>query len=475
MKKLLWTVIPILLLSLLIGCDKQPQTPPTTEPAVTQPAPTVTTAPTTEPGPDPAEVSLNSLRQSLVGTPQKFAVAYLGTLEQETQDLTAFIRQNVPQLCEDLPFLTAFGPEDTAGTKGELYCIVPAEGSTVVLSRILRDEYGWITGSEDFLTRDTDAPFLLLCNAEENPDTELRFACADGSTFVWQARRNHFGFVALPYDEEEYLPLIRDFSGYADTLEAEYRSLVGNGWFIPSEQDLLGTSWYFDAWVDIENLYIEQEILFEEDTVFIRWYDDLYEDYSIFTAIPWSLEVSEDAATLTLEFDDFGWERTYNILLHDSGEGFFIMENVAGGNYIREDEALSRYMIWSDLAEAPDPMEMVGTWQRAYFEVEGYREDSAPGDATLVIEGVSEDALFISYTDKAFPQNNYQDKGTLIELREMYDGCGNGLWVADVLYSAEDGTSFTVTLLSDGLLLLQNYWTMDGAPMVSYEWYERIG
>ena len=85
MKKLLWTVIPILLLSLLIGCDKQPQTPPTTEPAVTQPAPTVTTAPTTEPGPDPAEVSLNSLRQSLVGTPQKFAAAYLGTLEQETQ------------------------------------------------------------------------------------------------------------------------------------------------------------------------------------------------------------------------------------------------------------------------------------------------------------------------------------------------------------------------------------------------------
>ena len=63
----------------------------------------------------------------------------------------------------------------------------------------------------------------------------------------------------------------------------------------------------------------------------------------------------------------------------------------------------------------------------------------------------------------------------LVELREMYDGCGNGLWVADVLHSAEDGTSYTVTLLSDGLLLLQNYWIMDGAPMVSYEWFERIG
>jgi hypothetical protein len=30
-------------------------------------------------------------------------------------------------------------------------------------------------------------------------------------------------------------------------------------------------------------------------------------------------------------------------------------------------------------------------------------------------------------------------------------------------------------LLEDGTLLLQNYWIMDEAPMVSYEWFRRVG
>jgi hypothetical protein len=57
----------------------------------------------------------------------------------------------------------------------------------------------------------------------------------------------------------------------------------------------------------------------------------------------------------------------------------------------------------------------------------------------------------------------------------MFDGCGNSRWVADVQHQGNDETTWTVTLLSDGQLLLQTFWIMDGTPMVSYEWFARIG
>lgn len=472
MKRILFMVLAIALL-LSAGCDRQPPAP-STEPAGTRPSSTPTeTTVQKETEPDLAAASLVSLRQALVETPQQFAVAYLGFLEAENADPVAFIRENVPSLCADLPFLTAFGPEDVVGSRGEIYCVVPAEGTQVHLSHILRDEYGWISGAEPFLDRD-DRPFLLLCNDDSTPDTVLEITCSDGSALSWQVMPDHLGFVNLPCDDR-LQPLAMDFSAYEALLEREYRTLSESTWYAPAAQELQGTSWRWETWVDAMSMYLDQEIFFEETTAFVRWYDNNEEAYQVCQNVPWSLESAGDAAVLTLDFGGFAGERSYNVLLHDSGEVFFIMANVFAGEPIAHSEALRCYMNWSDLCEAPDPMEMVGTWQRAYFEVEGYREESAPGDATLVVEGASEDALYISYAEKAFPKNNYQNSPMLIELREMYDGCGNSLWVADVLYTAEDGTSYTVTLLSNGLLLLQNYWIMDGAPMVSYEWFERIG
>ena len=38
-----------------------------------------------------------------------------------------------------------------------------------------------------------------------------------------------------------------------------------------------------------------------------------------------------------------------------------------------------------------------------------------------------------------------------------------------------DEARYALTLLEDGTLLLQTYWEMDGIPMVSTGWYERIG
>jgi hypothetical protein len=106
--------------------------------------------------------------------------------------------------------------------------------------------------------------------------------------------------------------------------------------------------------------------------------------------------------------------------------------------------------------------------------VEGYREESQPGAVLVEIKGTDPDSLTISYREKESPGGDYTDKGLSVEQRVMYQGCGNSRWVAEVMHVGQFDTYYTVTLLTDGRLLLQNYWIMDGAPTVSYEWFARV-
>ncbi len=121
----------------------------------------------------------------------------------------------------------------------------------------------------------------------------------------------------------------------------------------------------------------------------------------------------------------------------------------------------------------PEPLAMVGKWERTKVMVEGEEIDSEPGICTLSIKGDSEDSLIITYTDKEFPDNNYKNKPMNIDSREMYYNCGNDCWVADVDYVGRFDTTFAITLTEDNILILQNYFLLDGAPSVSYEFFER--
>lgn len=114
-----------------------------------------------------------------------------------------------------------------------------------------------------------------------------------------------------------------------------------------------------------------------------------------------------------------------------------------------------------------DPMDLVGQWERTLIEVEGYLEDNT--DAVITIAGDSPDALTISFQDLMFPDESFSDKALVMDLREMFVDCGNDQWVMDVDYIGPYDTEYTVTLLEDGRLLKQNYFLIDGAPMVSYE------
>jgi hypothetical protein len=58
--------------------------------------------------------------------------------------------------------------------------------------------------------------------------------------------------------------------------------------------------------------------------------------------------------------------------------------------------------------------------------------------------------------------------------REMYFGCGNHAWVADLDYVGPYDTTYTVTLSAEDILIKQNYFLIDGAPTVSYEYFCRV-
>ena len=119
-----------------------------------------------------------------------------------------------------------------------------------------------------------------------------------------------------------------------------------------------------------------------------------------------------------------------------------------------------------------DPMEVVGTWEFSYSEVEGYITQD--GSSTIIISGDSVENLTITFRDHDYPDEDFTDKALILDMRPMYYGCGNENWVLDVDYVGQIGdTTYAITLLEDGTLVKQNMFTIDGMPMVSYQWFVR--
>lgn len=123
---------------------------------------------------------------------------------------------------------------------------------------------------------------------------------------------------------------------------------------------------------------------------------------------------------------------------------------------------------------APDYTKLAGTWELAWTEVEGYEDDSQAGTCKVEITADSNDFLQISYSDSISPEWNYKGRELIVSPGEMYEGCGNDQWIAAVEETSADKISYTLTLLDDDTLLMQNSWEMEGMPMVSYSCYERI-
>ena len=121
-----------------------------------------------------------------------------------------------------------------------------------------------------------------------------------------------------------------------------------------------------------------------------------------------------------------------------------------------------------------DSSELAGTWELAWTEVEGDRNEAEPGVCTITITPDEAGTFRFTYASRDFPEENVRDRELLVVPGELYPGCGNDQWIGEVTEESEDMVSYALTLLEDGTLLLQTGWEMDGMPWVSYGCYQRI-
>jgi hypothetical protein len=135
-------------------------------------------------------------------------------------------------------------------------------------------------------------------------------------------------------------------------------------------------------------------------------------------------------------------------------------------------EPLYRYL---GAPEPPEPVEMLGDWEMAWTEVEGDRQEAEPGTCTIEILMSASSGMLMSYTSRELPHHNFENELLTFDERELHYGCGNDAWVADLDYVGPWNTTYAFTLTAEDILIKQNYYLLDGAPTVSYEYFRRAG
>ncbi len=466
---------------LTAGCTAVPAEPTeTTQPTISATEPIQTTLAATEPAKttaptqpvDPVADSLADLRQQMEENDCVFAAAYFKyNYVESNAELFAYLEETAPMLCQDMPFLLSIPEENiVGGLYGYVYCIVPRDpDAAVTVTRTIADED---ESSEEIYSSDSGDPILLFYNDDYTSlDTQVTITGADYEA-VWSPVLDSADFVKQLYNENEDA-VIWDFTPYAELLADSYFDMMEWGYSIPETRDLLDTVWGWESDLD-DGRYVSYLIAFDEGTAYVRWNDGIDEADHEYPNAPWKLTYEEGFAVLTIDFGNFEGELRFNVLKDDEGNCLYITADASCGYVDPRVGFLSRYMDARSL-DAPDPMDMVGTWERFQWETEGYLEKDTSGACTIVIKGETEDALTISFTDGENRRDfNYQNKPLDVRQGVIYNGCGNSLWLAKVDHVGPWDTTYTVTLLEDGTLLLQNYWIMDEAPMVSYEWFRRV-
>lgn len=475
--KLQYRLVAVLLCGILLlmtGCGKPAKLPeaPTAPVAV---HPTDTTEATDAEESEAQDASLVSLRQAMVETPQLFAVAYLGYPESIDPDVQAdpfaIMQENAPRLCDDLPFLTGIPRERIVGETGELYCIVPLdESATVAVSTGYWDEENQQYIYDNILySSDSGDPILLFCNgAGWEPDTQLYISGPSGEVF-WYPQTDDTG-CAMPLHNESGEALFFDFSSYHEMLTAKHRQLKNAQWVTPTAEMLCGSAWQWEGFLK-DGREVSYRLRFQEETLSVIWNDGFDETDHEYLYAPWEMTYEEDFAVLSIDFGEFAGVLRYNLLFSEEFGHLYVAMDAAQEDMPIGGEPL--YRILSRPA-APEPVEMVGTWELAWTEVEGDRNEAEPGACTIEIRSAASAGLLMSYASRDFPDNNFQNELLTIDVREMYYGCGNHAWVADLDYVGPWDTTYAITLTADGILIKQNYFLLDGAPTVSYEFFRRV-
>lgn len=464
----------MLLMTAGCGGDVDP-----TQPSTAQSDPMVTTQPeesvekpdsvTTVPA--ETEDGLDELRQEMAAAGCGFAAAWFGNAMQEPVDPFAQMQQSAPVLCEKLPFLLDIPKENVVGTVGDLYCIVPAE--QVASVRIYMD--AWDDAGNEHTTvlyeSDTSEPVLLFRDSSDwDSVTYVTITNADGTSFTWYPRCDAMGCLDNLLNEADQ-PVIHDFSAYAEVLRAEYFEIMAEGWLSPTKWDLIGTAWYCFEYTD-DNREVSYELTFDEDTLSIVWNDGFDAEDHVYPDATWDIEYVDGITVLTVDFREFAGILKYNLLLEPKSDYLHTTVDMSDGAVAPGMERFERVLKrWR--TDSSDLSQLIGTWELACTEVEGYRDYDRAGMATITITGDPEDTMYISYEDKEYPSDCFTQRKLDIKPGEIYSGCGNDEWNAAVDHRSPNGTTYRVTVLDDGTLMIQRFWYQDGSPAVGYSWFTR--
>ena len=177
----------------------------------------------------------------MTGTSEFFAVAYLGQLDEPT-DISAYIRENNPQLLQSYPFIGNIPQNRILGTTGEIYCIIPRDKDASVLA--VRSQ--WLEGSNavhaDTLYRaNSGSPFIVLCNSDNILDTYISVTDPKGDTVTWWPGIDDSFTISLPYEDGVFHAW--DISLYEAGPRDIYHTWYQDGWTMPDEEILDGTQW----------------------------------------------------------------------------------------------------------------------------------------------------------------------------------------------------------------------------------------
>ncbi|MBQ4601791.1 MAG: hypothetical protein IJB24_02920 [Clostridia bacterium] len=351
MKRVLLTVVCFILCLTLIGCDKgktndpvetnEPETAETEEVTTKDTTDDTTDEPVVDPAEDPS-VSLNSFRQSMVGTTELFAAAYIGhTDTMDDVDPIPWMKGKVPGLCEDLPFMTAIPEENIVGDHfGELYCIVPAtEDITLAVSSIEFDG----NDIEVLYKGKPGEPILLFCNKDgHSPDVEVTVTKADGSFVLWYPKLNDDFYLVGAYDLDG-VDVTKDFTPYAKLIENEYEYYLNEAgfWKVPEVLDLVDTSWEAtDYCLDGTEKVYYLDIF--ADNVHVTWNDGVDEENHSYTA-PWTLKVVDGLTVMEIDFGSFEGIRTYPVLITSEHNLIYFSQDFLNDD-IHDYEKLSRVL-----------------------------------------------------------------------------------------------------------------------------------
>lgn len=141
----------------------------------------------------------------------------------------------------------------------------------------------------------------------------------------------------------------------------------------------------------------------------------------------------------------------------------------------------------SEIGEQFIPAELAGTWIMVSSETEGWEWEAMPGHfETLVFSfmwdeygpGLRADSQYCYYDEI---EDRYWKNVVTVFDEPLYEGCENGTWSVRIgEESPKDengyltGTEYYATLLDYNTLLMQQYYTLDGYPALSYQTFKRF-